>query len=179
MHLHCWKRVVPSLLRCSVRSELGSPRVSTLLEAEGTFPAPQERARLPLPSQAVPGHCVVPPVSTRQGCALRLHLENATPAACCGQLGLQDREAAFILLQNYKAVPSTQNLCFLVEVTESPKFANPGRKYRTNPYPPSMPSVTELFAGPSRQGQRCHTSAQLHLHCCRKAEGSRGGMQSC
>lgn len=142
-----WLMGAPPLLEesCSfaeMLSELraGIPQVSTLVEAERALQAPQERARLPLPSQAQrgaqcgahaapPGQAVPCPAPCCQwgprarrpgtalargltvrtpGTAICLHLENAIPAACCGQLGSQNRETAFILIQNYKRATSPQ-----------------------------------------------------------------------
>lgn len=187
-----------------MRSELGSPQVSTLLEAERTLQAPQEGARLPLPSQAAKAQCgalcgahaarpmpcsllhglePVLPVGTEgrrpgtalargltvrtPGTAICLHLENAIPAACCGQLGSQNRETAFILLQNYKRAINSQGkhcsahkTCFPVEMTKSPKFANPGRNYRLNLYPYSIPQCHEsCLLGPA---EKSRAFTQLH-----------------
>lgn len=70
-----------------------------------------------------------------------------------------------------QALPSTQNSCFLLEIT---KFANPGGNCRINPYPHSIPQCHKSrLLGPADKSSaitQLHSSSKQAEGECRGAE---------
>lgn len=187
------------MLRCSVRSELGCPRVCTLLEAERTFPAAQERARLPLASQA--GRTCSPSWLCRallraldqgrlqgSGTQLPWHCHSFAPCKCnpcclLGTAGLAEQGSSLHLTSelqkscSFKHCPAHRTLLSAGNhhVTQICKSWS---KLQDKPVSHSMPQCHKsCLLGPA--GSKSSAVTQLHSSTSLLQETRQRGVQRC